>query len=190
MISVVVLFSVIAVNIVCGSAITNGTSCALCPEALDQLTNFLLEDSEIAAQVMILQMAMCPEDDDQTCEDQVALWWPPLALAIATNPDMIPSICGEIQQDHQDLCQGPWCCEICKSAVHGVANVSQGPEHVQALVEYLENAGFCRDPDAGIGDAEGCVGIVEEFIPLAMPLLMEVLKMEDERICTDVYAIC
>ena len=165
----------------------NSTTCDLCPEALGQLASFFVEEPEVAAEIMILQFGICPQTPDASaCEAQVALWWPSLAQAISSNPDMIPGMCEEIP----DLCQQDWCCDVCKSRVREVASLSESPEHLGTLVSYLQANGFCLNPDIGIVSAEDCATVIGSFIPVAMPLLMEVMKIEDERICTDLYGIC
>ena len=112
----------------------NNTTCDFCGQALGQLTGFFLEEAELASEIMILQLALCPlTPAPPACQEQLALWWPDLALAITEYPELIPGICGEIP----DLCSQDWGCDVCKVRVVEVAGIAESPEHLLSLTLSL-----------------------------------------------------
>ena len=68
-----------------------------CLTTVGSLAQFLAQESEVAAQILVLETVACPlMPDQELCEQEVETWWGDVLGAMLSKPDAAGNVCNAV----------------------------------------------------------------------------------------------
>merc|ERR1712080_78336 len=162
-------------------------TCDECKEAVDGLVTRLTSEASIEEQIGILVASLCPNSPDpEGCEEAWKTWWGEIANVMFPVFMESTKVCTElgickILRDVRD-----WTCEDCTNGINRIAEVIKDPATIADIVAFLQGDAFCGKHT----DQANCPSDIEAYIPLAMPVLANVMAETAEELCQDIVGVC
>ena len=74
-------------------------------------------------------------------------------------------------------------CDLCEQGVPKLAQVIESEKNIFRVIDLLVGDAYCTESSSGLG--EPCIKFVEFFVPVAMPLVAQLVRADTERLCAD-----
>ncbi len=159
-----------------------------CAHKTESLLEYVSQQAQIEGQKAALKKGACTQyetiDQAIRCADAVEEYWDEAALAFFEMPDLALAICTNMAVDF--LPPEQWDILTCERELEKVALLWKEPGNVQLTVDYLQGDAFCGADNLGLPvPEEDCAVYIEDFIPSAVPVLINFLQERKAAICLE-----
>merc|ERR1712080_38127 len=167
-------------------------NCQRCGEAVQQLGEYLLTPSEIAAVEQGLVDLVCttlPEENIEGCAVAVYKWWPQIAEALFKYQGTVIAICvgiGACETRNPLINNEKFTCDECLGFLDKVSGLLATEDFANVVAADLHGDVFCGNPDyIQPADVETCQNFMDLVAVKAVGALSVLLKASAEKICTE-----
>merc|ERR1712142_1050975 len=174
----------------CASASTSyGITREECQMGAGLLIHHLLSDESVAEQEEIIKTLVCPQTPDPTgCEADVTKWFPAMAGCMYPHFVIDGDLCSRLGLCPESSLIAPRdiTCEECTDILTRIAGFMSEEETIMESVEYLQGECFCGQD----GHTDDCADLVSTVVPLALPVLAEILAGQSNQLCAEGVGVC
>ena len=171
------------------AASSYAVTCEECQAGAAGLVDHLLTDASLAEQGEFVKALVCPQLPDQAdCEANVDMWFPDMAGCIYPHFVLEGDVCTMLGLCKKVSIFTPrdWTCEECTDILARTAAYMTQEDTIAMGVEYLQGDCFCGQE----GHTDDCADLVSAVVPLAMPVLADILVEQTVELCSEVVGVC
>merc|ERR1712154_540084 len=171
------------------AASSNAVTCEECQQGAAALVDHLLTSESLDEQAGFLKALVCPETaDPAACEANVDMWFPDMATCIYPHFVLEGDVCTMLGLCKKVSIFTPrdWTCEECTDILARTAAYMSQEDTIAMGVEYLQGDCFCGQE----GHTDDCADLVSAVVPLAMPVLADILVEQTVELCSEVVGVC
>ena len=153
------------------------------------LVAHLLTEESLGEQISFIKALVCPQlEDPAGCEAGVDMWYGDMASCIYNHFVIEADVCSRLGLCKKASIFTPrdWTCEECQDVLTRTAAYMSDPATIAEGVEYLQGDCFCGQD----GHTEGCADLVSSIVPLAMPVLAQILTEQTVEHCQEILFVC
>merc|ERR1712228_656642 len=171
------------------AASSNAVTCDECQQGAAALVDRLLTSESLDEQAGFIKALVCPETaDPAACEAAVDMWFADMATCIYNHFVIDGDVCSRLGLCKKASIFTPrdWTCEECTDILARTADYMSDPATIDEGVTYLQGDCFCGQD----GHTEDCADTVSSIVPLAMPVLAQILVEQTTELCQEVVGVC